>query len=275
MPRLLYKYVTADRASTCLPEVGDGALRATQPAALNDPFECHVVKTFVERDVAEGNAEFARILTKLHELAPVTPAEVGEARRVYGSLYMRELLARQLSRRYGIVSFAADPFNPLMWSHYTGDGSGFVIGYKTECIRSLAGDGEDLRGVTYSSRPALLLGYVVAAEPESNRYGILCTKSSHWEYEREWRLIVELDRTVGMGTLDQHGQPINLLRIPNSAVAKVYYTERTPLESVEKIKRRLTARNNRYGVKEPTTLVLSERIYGYEEEAAREGVEAR
>ena len=58
MPRLLYKYVTADRASTCLPEVGDGALRATQPAALNDPFECHVVKTFVERDVAEGNAEF-------------------------------------------------------------------------------------------------------------------------------------------------------------------------------------------------------------------------
>ena len=265
MPRLLYKYVPADRALTCLPEVGDGALRATQPAALNDPFECHVVKTFVEPDVAEGNAEFARILTKLHELAPVSPAEVGEARRVYGSLYMRELLARQLSRRYGIVSFAADPFNPLMWSHYTGDGSGFVIGYKTEYLRSLVRDGEDLRGVTYSSRPALLLGYVVAAEPESNRYGILCMKSSHWEYEREWRLIVELDRTVGTGTPDRHGQPINLVQMANSAVAKVYYTERTPIESVDEITRRLAAGNNRYGVKEPTKLVLSEQTYGYEE----------
>ena len=68
MPRLLYKYVTADRALTCLPEVGDGALRATQPAALNYPFECHVLKTFVEPDVVEGNAEFARILTKLRDI---------------------------------------------------------------------------------------------------------------------------------------------------------------------------------------------------------------
>ena len=32
---ILYKYVTANRALTCIPEVGDGTLRATQPAALN------------------------------------------------------------------------------------------------------------------------------------------------------------------------------------------------------------------------------------------------
>ena len=31
---------------------------------------------------------------------------------------MLELLARQLSQRFGIVSFAADPFHPLMWSHW-------------------------------------------------------------------------------------------------------------------------------------------------------------
>ena len=36
---VLYKYVTAQRALTCIPELGDGTLRATQPAALNDPFE--------------------------------------------------------------------------------------------------------------------------------------------------------------------------------------------------------------------------------------------
>ena len=36
---ILYKYVTVQRALTCIPELGDGTLRATQPAALNDPFE--------------------------------------------------------------------------------------------------------------------------------------------------------------------------------------------------------------------------------------------
>ena len=45
--KLLFKYVPAERAVTCLPEIGDGALRATQPAALNDPFECTTKKVFV------------------------------------------------------------------------------------------------------------------------------------------------------------------------------------------------------------------------------------
>ena len=62
IPSLLYKYVTAERALACLPEVGDGTLLATQPVALNDPFECHMQQIFVERDLAEGNAELARVL---------------------------------------------------------------------------------------------------------------------------------------------------------------------------------------------------------------------
>ncbi len=58
---ILYKYVTAERALTCLPEVGDGSLRATQPSALNDPLECSVMSLFVERDEEEGNREYAEV----------------------------------------------------------------------------------------------------------------------------------------------------------------------------------------------------------------------
>ena len=76
---------------------------------------------------------------------------------------------------------------------------------------------------------------------------------------------MELGQTVGTGASDRHGQPINLLRIPNSAVAKVYYTEGTPQATVETIEQRLMSANNRYGAKHPTKLVLSERTYGYEE----------
>ena len=152
---------------------------------------------------------------------PVTPEDVALARDAYGSMYMRQLLAKQMSRRFGIVSFATDPDHPLMWSHYTVDGSGFVIGYRVAEIQRLVENSERLRPVTYSSTPAFLMGYQSAIVPESNRFIFLSHKSSHWQYEREWRLIVDLDKTIGTGESDKHGQPLNVLRIPNSAVAEV------------------------------------------------------
>ena len=123
---LLYKYVSSKRVLTCLPEVGDGTLRATQPSALNDPFECATTKTFVETDSAAGNRQLSAVLTNIHDSTPVTEANVLEARERFGSLYMRELMSRQLSRRFGVIAFASSPYHPLMWSHYTVDGSGFV-----------------------------------------------------------------------------------------------------------------------------------------------------
>ena len=54
---ILYKYVTPRRALTCIPEVGDGTLRATQPAALNDPFECAVVTAYAMSDEEEEKEE--------------------------------------------------------------------------------------------------------------------------------------------------------------------------------------------------------------------------
>ena len=265
-PMLLYKYMTEDRALACLPEVGDGALRATQPASLNDPFECHIAKKFIEKDEEEGNADFAHILTRLNPRTPMTAGQVAEARKRHGSLYMRELLALQASRRFGIVSFSSDPLHPLMWSHYTIDGSGLVIGYCAEKLRELGGAEECLFEVKYGIKPALIADYIVAVKPHSNLFKLLSFKSAHWEHEKEWRLIVELGETIGNGESDSHGQPINLLRIPNSAVAKVHFTERTPAETVDKIERCLGAENNRYGVRHASKLVLSADTYAYEQE---------
>ena len=91
---LLFKYVPPARAMTCLPEVGDGALRATQPATMNDPFECTVSKIFVESDRDRGNLVFARTLTEIQRRNPVSPTDVEAAWSQYGSLYMGELYNR-------------------------------------------------------------------------------------------------------------------------------------------------------------------------------------
>lgn len=243
-PLFLFKYVSDDRALTCLPDGGSGTLRATQPAALNDPFECHQ-KLDVFFVAPDPNARLALGLTELHTRVPVTSQEVADALRLYGSLYVRDLLTKQLSRRCGIVSFWARSFHPLMWSYYTVGGSGFVIGYETARLRELPGT--HLHRVTYSSEPGVWLHY--EADARADPHAIL---------------------TVGLGRNDQYGHPINLLHVPNAAVAKVYYTERTPTKSVKEIERRLASANNRYGTQQLTKLVLSPWTYAYVE-AGTEG----
>ena len=262
---ILYKFVTQQRALTCIPEVGDGTLRATQPAALNDPFECAVTTTYIIPDEQDENRQLADALTQINESKPVTAEDVGRARTSHGSLFTRQLFAEQVSTRFGIVSFAADQRHPLLWSHYTTDGSGFAIGYDADELRRVASSDEFLRPVEYRDRPPFILGPGVLASPESNLPIILSQKSDQWSYENEWRLIVKLDATVGTGETDRHGQPVNLVPIPNRAVVSVHYTERTPRESVELIRGRLADRNNRYRADKPRKLTMSSLAYGYEE----------
>ena len=149
---VLYKYVKADFVGACLPEAGDGTLRATQPTALNDPFECWVQPG--NRRVSDApNDEIAALLTSLNGTTPVSPECVQKAKGRYGNLYLRALLVEQLSQRFGIVSFALDPRHPLLWSHYIGDGSGFVIGYDKGRIRGLSQRTDSLLAVKYQKHP--------------------------------------------------------------------------------------------------------------------------
>ena len=74
-----------------------------------------------------------------------------------------------------------------------------------------------------------------------------------------------MNETIGTGETDRHGQPVNLVRVPNEAVVRVYYTERTPPESLETIRNRLANDNNRYQTDSPRKLIMSSTSYGYEE----------
>lgn len=306
MPEYLYKYVSAKRALSCVPEVGDGVLRATQPAALNDPFECHISMLMMEAREAmesplpmqvralpekfmegmvseevlrteeqrkrEENTKFACALTNINPRKKVSASDVDRERQKSGSLFARTLLARQLSGRFGIIAFSECPFHPLMWSHYTTDGSGFVIGYNSEIILGLAEQiGARLVKVVYERDPIPLYEYR-AFENLDNIYHLLATKSDHWKYEEEWRLIVELEHTVGIGKVDDLNLPVNLLRIPNEAVVEVFYTERTRKKHIDELNRRLTSKNNRYGGSNSNVgqigvrkLVMSNYDYRYQE----------
>ena len=181
MVEVLYKYMTAERVLTCLPEVDDGTLRATQPAALNDPFECAVRPVIFSQAYEKryGNQELAEVLSSIHGAALVSAADVVRAKEQFGSLYLRNLFAAQLSRKFGIVSFSDSPRHPLMWTHYASDGTGFVVGYDFDQLRYLiAGEGF-LRRVTYLAEIPLILDYRVLTYTQGNLHNLLSVKSDH------------------------------------------------------------------------------------------------
>ena len=75
---VLSKYMTSERALMWLPVVGDGPLLATQPTALNDPFECAVQKGSVQPN--DDNRLLAQALSNLNGTTPVTERDVRKAR---------------------------------------------------------------------------------------------------------------------------------------------------------------------------------------------------
>ena len=90
-PAVLYKYLPADRALEALPEDGNGALRATQPAALNDPFECATYCDTADPDKKEKSQEMARVLSKIIPGHPVYVDKVENSLGRIGSQSWNEL----------------------------------------------------------------------------------------------------------------------------------------------------------------------------------------
>ncbi len=262
---VLYKYVPIERAFSCLPEIGDGSLRATPPAALNDPYECALVKDFYEDSPMSGSKELSTALNQINSATPISERDIKEAYERHGSQFWRELLLKQLSTRYGVISFSAVKDNPLMWSHYAERAAGFVIAYSKPELEILARRAGSLQSVQYAGRPIPLGGYPPLSD-DNNTAPLLSYKAMAWEYEQEWRLIVELHKTLGLGISDQFGYPVNVLRVPNHAVTGVYCTDRTPNDRVEEVQNRISDPNNRYTARRVTKLVLSDTRFGYQED---------
>lgn len=198
---------------------------------------------------------------------------IERARRDHGSNYLRELFARQLSYRYGIVSFAEAPGDPLMWTHYAEEGLGVVVGYDAAEVRSALPDAASLHPVQYVPEP-VLWDYPAVAEYPELAMSIMCSKGMPWRYEREWRIVVEMKDTLGNGSRDRYGMPVKLLRMPNKAVRSVYYTDRTPPEDVEELRTRLGRAANGYAAARMRRMVLSDDAFEYRErEVESEGFE--
>lgn len=138
----------------------------------------------------------------------------------------RELLCFSLSERMDSAP---------MWAHYADNNSGLVVAFDTtNAWFTRRKDGKNTR----LQRVAYFDGKV--EEPLQDVRSALISKTTDWEYEREWRLYVkegQVDKTVG-----ESSDPIHLLNFPPDAVDRVILGPKTSEGVARRIRKALAQR---------------------------------
>lgn len=184
MPRpeipVIYKYIPAEHY---LPKVLKGeSIKFSSPLSFNDPFECKPLCI-----IENGEAGERFLSNGLKEIG-LTPAQrlrrLGELRRFQG-LPMPSGLESNMSEllsQIGISCFSESRDSILMWSHYAAEHSGVCIGFDTtKHIFQTAWQ------VKYQDELPVI--YRPSDNNDQMLSKSLLTKSIHWEYEREWRIV--------------------------------------------------------------------------------------
>lgn len=93
-----------------------------------------------------------------------------------------------VSQVVGVICFSADPLQPLMWAHYASSHKGLVLEFDE---KDPVFNNDSFLKVDYNATRAEydqgVSDVISAAQLFAKR------KSPHWDYEQEYRLIVELE----------------------------------------------------------------------------------
>ena len=248
VPEVIYKYMPADLIGKGPPS----SLRATQILALNDKMECNF-ETMPDPDMdALDFLMLVQSRIKKRLGIAVAEEELLERSLRFGDLRLSTFVQEYLNPRVGVVSLSTDILVPTMWSHYAGN-TGVVVGYDTAALKDL---GYDLRPMHYAEiapvyepkrDDAICLHFAdlekmeqdtrsgqetggtrILASAELTHLGsgwrnisrLLFTKGTSWAYEKEVRLLVDLQEARYTGKCDDDGWPIKVIDLPRARSQK-------------------------------------------------------
>lgn len=199
-PVFRYKYLPFDDGS--LKIISEGTIKFSSPLEFNDPFDCrpYLDPTSID-DLWKTRPDLYRIAC---QRAGLSPAKRITERTKMTTRLRREIdsgnFERSLLQGVGVVCLSRTATNILMWSHYATFHRGFVV----EFAIPRKGDRSSIpdlvnflvpHRVHYSKyRPTVRLGEHYKDEDLSNSF---LTKSSHWSYEEEER-VIGYDRRPGI-----------------------------------------------------------------------------
>ena len=228
LPPKLYKYRNTGELTESI--FSNRKLYFAKPLEFNDPFDCgfhvlcggemnqRVFEATAFRMVQERHPELnlAEALEAAEQVGnAICSDHMGEATQMF-----HEKLAAETDRKVGILSLTERNDDILMWSHYADCHKGICIEFRTDVEPSLF---KRAMPVVYSQQyPHLDLREVVTNDALRASAPWMLTKSSHWEYEKEWRV---LDFEAGPGVRSFPAECLSAVilgcHIPKSDKAKV------------------------------------------------------
>jgi Protein of unknown function (DUF2971) len=177
-PNSLFRYESITLQS--LRNLKGQVIHLGSPRNFNDPYDCAfgaILGDLTDEDLA-------RLLDGV---------KVNATDETLKSMYRESVrktlsgLTEQFLDRRGVSCFTESNDNLLMWAHYADGGRGMCLEFST--AEPLF---EKARKVTYAdSIPTVELGSLLCNEEYDLITDLFRTKSAHWKYEEEWRVVHE------------------------------------------------------------------------------------
>ena len=190
-PSVLYKYLPFGDGLRAI--LKDSTLKFTHPCEFNDPFDSRI-ELLTDGSKEEWVKYFMRIIPSHYPRKLSVGETLAEAIRLaevaMSKKFDSELIANQLPD-HGVFCLSEVNDDILMWSHYAAKHSGVCIGFSIDPCEPYFG--RALKMNYADQYPDVRLFDDSMKRMDAS----LLTKSSHWSYEKEWR-IVEHEKGSGV-----------------------------------------------------------------------------
>jgi hypothetical protein len=188
-PASLYKYEAFSTQS--LLNLKGQVIYFGSPLKFNDPYDCALAPNILCPTDAETESIRAAYL-KMPEL----PERSREQFETFDTSRLRDILIRaartgfstivdEFLTQQGVACFSERNDDLLMWSHYGGHYKGFCLEFDTS--------NEPFQKIHQVKYVSMLPGINISTALLGNGFHpvqeLFCTKSTAWEYEKEWRAI--------------------------------------------------------------------------------------
>jgi len=193
IPDILYKYRVWEDVNHKNSIIGNELFYASSDL-LNDPFDASLPfqydfsilskDSIIEKLIESGRKNWLglskeQLITKATMRFEEVEVDFGGD---WNELYLD--FKKKVNESIGIISLTSKNDNLLMWSHYANSHKGFCIGYdKIELFKQTQGV---LGKVSYAEEFPIL---PFLSENVADLIDLIMTKSKHWEYEDEYRII--------------------------------------------------------------------------------------
>jgi hypothetical protein len=245
LPNTLYKYrVWHTECHRRLLERNE--VYFASPSAFNDPFDCPRTLSFQGASAAEVRKKLRGLFQEGHPEVSRKEREAFITKRVLALRNPdegREIAAhiqRLFFENHGILSLTGDPHNLIMWAHYGCSHEGFCVGLRTEGLARLRqhlehsrGLGCDLYRVDYADEYPVFNQFSPQYDHLSMYKATIRTKSSQWQYEQEFRIIMVKLRSDELVPLTQSDRVCTL---QDDDIEKIILGCRMPLQHKDEIK---------------------------------------